>query len=789
MKRKIYNFFITLSIIAGLLTSMTGSIVSAYSGSFVYSLFTEYDPSSKITTTTTSTTQTNSDMNSHGYTYSDMGSGYFTGDYTIESTFTTSSSTSGGTVGYFLGMANVVPDSSWIGRDEFNNTVARDFQSIYVHNSGEVLYMQIFERRSESSTYHVSSAITLGAKASITSTIFYLTYWRDTSVGTYGTMYLDVYLDEARTVLLGSTSLTLQELNSWQYYVGNLLWGWSYTGYTSTCTIGETTYYSGLAPTFAETDVPTLSWDEDSHVYKETFSGNVTSAGGDSSASVTLHLDSGQTGNFTDISLGAKTEGSAFTYDYLNPDLNTTYDYYYTVTNSITSVDTDTDNFITTVSPTVPQVSMYPVVTLPPYFYADQAYFTGIVDYDGGSNTTGSFWYKDGADGTWTKYTGGDTANLTTGQGYTGTLNITSGHTYYLRAEGTNDTGTVNSTSDISFTYTNWYAPVIYTTNAEHDTNFNSTWGNDSDITMNGYIDDDGNSDVTVKFYWRIKGEDIWTSWQLPDTYNTGDNVSYNIAGTQHSTTYEYYMSATNGALYNPSTGVTTWVDGDVLEVTTNSMTDAPSVTTVSVTHKDNYTAEVAGTITNDGGKTCTGWIQYREPNVNQNWTWGDYYADNLTSGDTFYILVNNLDYGQKYEFRAVALNSAGYGYGFVVEYTNIADTDTTTTANDNSWVASLNNVLAGYGMNNTGGKIVFVLACMIIAFLLPVLAPMKKFQEYIGVTSIIGGMFASIVMVIGMVIGYVPVVVTVCVVITVCVLISILAVRILRGSTSGGLE
>ena len=73
------------------------------------------------------------------------------------------------------------------------------------------------------------------------STLYYVTVWRNTAVGTYGTLYLAVYTDESKETQVGSTqSLTLQSsLKQFDY-----VYGLSSSGKTGTIT--TTAYVQNL---------------------------------------------------------------------------------------------------------------------------------------------------------------------------------------------------------------------------------------------------------------------------------------------------------------------------------------------------------------------------------------------------------------------------------------------------------------------------------------------------------------------------------------------------------------
>jgi hypothetical protein len=127
--------------------------------------------------------------------------------------------------------------------------------------------------------------------------------------------------------------------------------------------------------------------------------------------------------------------------------------------------------------------------------------------------------------------------------------------------------------------------------------------------------------------------------------YYTGDTFSYNITGLTQGTTYHYR------AYGNNSVGGTKGLDA---QFTTLAPLSAPTVTTDSASGITSTTATLDGTLTDDGGETCTVWFEYGTTpaygNTSTNTT--------KTTGETFSIPIATLIINTTYHYRAYANNT-----------------------------------------------------------------------------------------------------------------------------------
>jgi hypothetical protein len=100
----------------------------------------------------------------------------------------------------------------------------------------------------------------------------------------------------------------------------------------------------------------------------------------------------------------------------------------------------------------------------------------------------------------------------------------------------------------------------------------------------------------------------------------------------------------------------------------------APSVTTAAITNLGFYSATGGGTITADGGATITAsgicWS-----NTNNTPTINDSLTKGTTTTGSFTSVINNLKDNTTYYVRAYATNSAGTGYGNVIQFSTVQDT------------------------------------------------------------------------------------------------------------------
>lgn len=164
-----------------------------------FSAYTETDPNSRIAVTSTRVTSALVNRDEDAYVYADKGVGYFSGDFTHYLTYRmTGGAYSGTSCVACWALANLVDD--WNGIDVANGDFLGAFPSTGLSAGGD--YLRLVE--CDGGTLHAS-----GVYYITRDTDYYLKVVRDESVGTYGTLYLYIYSNSARTTLLATLSVTL----------------------------------------------------------------------------------------------------------------------------------------------------------------------------------------------------------------------------------------------------------------------------------------------------------------------------------------------------------------------------------------------------------------------------------------------------------------------------------------------------------------------------------------------------------------------------------------------------
>ena len=143
--------------------------------------------------------------NETAYVYKDHGAGHFSGDFEHLWEFEiTIANNSAVVIGW--GMANTLNDYRSI------DLASGDELAVQLNKSAGGSYLvYLFELIA--GTQYYDSSVALSA-----ATTYYCTTTRDEAVGTYGTLYLDVYSDASRETLVDALSVTLHEKEDFQYY-------------------------------------------------------------------------------------------------------------------------------------------------------------------------------------------------------------------------------------------------------------------------------------------------------------------------------------------------------------------------------------------------------------------------------------------------------------------------------------------------------------------------------------------------------------------------------------------
>ncbi len=164
-----------------------------------YTTYTEVDPNSRFTVTAAKIEYVLV-RPEDAYVYSDKGVNFFSGDFTMEFSFETSASGQEGTsAGNIWAVSNIVDDSN--GIDVANG----DYLSLVIIVGLGVDTGTITLEECDGGTLYGGSS-TADYRHGVPR---YIKIVRDESVGTYGTLYLYVYSDAARTTLVHTSTITL----------------------------------------------------------------------------------------------------------------------------------------------------------------------------------------------------------------------------------------------------------------------------------------------------------------------------------------------------------------------------------------------------------------------------------------------------------------------------------------------------------------------------------------------------------------------------------------------------
>jgi hypothetical protein len=232
----------------------------------------------------------------------------------------------------------------------------------------------------------------------------------------------------------------------------------------------------------------------------------------------------------------------------------------------------------------------------------------------------------------------------------TGLTNATP-YFYRIKAVGTGGTSYGN---EKTFTTGGLFAPTITTST---ETNVGLTG-----FTMNGVVTADGGytDGVTVSFDYGTSGS-YGTTTASVTGLSTGDTFYFSLNNLNPSTIYNYRAKGTNTA----GTGY-----GSNESVTTSSPVN-PTVTTGDAIDIGSSSASVSGSINNDGGANCEVQFEY---GLTTGYGSATGWQSGKTSGSDFTALIEGLNVGDTYHYRAAAKNVTGTSYGNDSTFTTAFD-------------------------------------------------------------------------------------------------------------------
>jgi len=162
----------------------------------VFTTYTEVDPNSRITPTSSKVTWDSLTQNEDAYVYDDKGAAYFSGNFRIDFTVHHTAGTQQRKL-YVCNLANIVDDAYGIA------AASGDMLGVSLGTGSGGDIRLILEER-DGGTLHIDSPYAISAD-----TDYYLSFVRDETIGTYGTLYLYIYSDYLRTTLLNTQTITL----------------------------------------------------------------------------------------------------------------------------------------------------------------------------------------------------------------------------------------------------------------------------------------------------------------------------------------------------------------------------------------------------------------------------------------------------------------------------------------------------------------------------------------------------------------------------------------------------
>ncbi len=248
-------------------------------------------------------------------------------------------------------------------------------------------------------------------------------------------------------------------------------------------------------------------------------------------------------------------------------------------------------------------------------------------------------------------YTSSCNAGATTSTGnYSCSMtSLTAGTTYYVRAYATNSSGTGYG-DEISFSTTAIAVPTV-TTNTVTSINYTTATGGGNVTATNG-------ANPTIR---GVEWGTATGSYTNSCNAGAGGIGAYTCSMTSLTSGTTYYVRAfaTNSA----GTGYGT-------EISFNTLSGSPTVTTNSTTSITSIGATGNGNITNTGGNNPERFIQWG--------TTSGIYTSECTAGTggtgTYSCAMNSLTPETTYYYRAKATNSGGTSYGDESSFTTIPE-------------------------------------------------------------------------------------------------------------------
>lgn len=167
--------------------------------------YTEVDPSGMLSEAASALTVTGLTRNVAAYLYKDFTAGHFTGNFTHN---------------FEIKITGVGANYANVPAMALNNTLS-EYNAVYTGSGNiQAIWLSSVPTNVPNINLHELCAGAQYNSAVFTpslNTTYYCTFRRNTAVGTYGTLYLDIYSDAAHTSLITTLSLALHSTVAFRY--------------------------------------------------------------------------------------------------------------------------------------------------------------------------------------------------------------------------------------------------------------------------------------------------------------------------------------------------------------------------------------------------------------------------------------------------------------------------------------------------------------------------------------------------------------------------------------------
>lgn len=719
--------------------------------------------------------------------YYDYGSGYFDSDVTVtfEFEFDNSVTTESNLIS-FLGFAHDAPVSSFDLNDVWTVTNSADYIGIGGRYYTPNYSIYVVEHK-------YGSAETYGAYVDIPYATYhgqtvYVKWYFDDSIGTYGRVYLYAYSDEAMTIEIDSGYYSLTEENSWEWMYTVLGWDSGADGQID-ITCGNYDLFVGEPPSVSYDTPSYQGYNYIEDIYYYSLNGTVDNDAGYNQYVTTYWKKDGDSEYQSQLNVENPFNTSETFFQWIEVEPDATYYYYFEIWSALGTFTSGEDSFVAEVESGIPVMSTNFFYTTVANGDNSSAYLTGGCVFDNGEDVTAYIRYSENT----TDWTDSVAYGSTINTDDSFSINVTGlkeNTKYYYQSKGVNINGTGYGGIYI-FEIIDWANPdleISVSDVASTSANINIT------------LTDDGN-ESQIYTYYEIRQQGS-SEWYTPNVILGEPNGAY-MSENQTRTITNNGLTASTGYEIRGSAFGQCYMQGfcegiihtDIISFTTSAVSNIPVVQLDEVGYTDTYTMYGIATVLNDGGWDCTISLEFKlatadyshwARNVLMNPT---QYCDTLDTGDSCTTFIYPVSIGKTYAVRARISNALGqFTYSNIITYTHASGSTSTDSTNTTSlvWLEPVEELLAKYGLNNTGGRLLVIIVLMILAFILIVLLPGKYYQEFVKFTIPIAMAVDSVIMILGMVVGYIPPIITGIILVVFGGVIAVFVIKIFKSQGSG---